>query len=157
MVDREFTEVDLRQMLEGASGLRPDVEQGRWLVSARHRRRAWEIVVEPDEAQTRAGGHHGLPSDKKERDMRGRYLEVTFRKGRAIAAYLYLPRRGAERAARVSKASPGLLVDCDANGKAIGIEITAPGKLSLASLNRVLTRLGQPRLEPEELAPLMAA
>src|SRR5438128_893634 len=31
--------------------------------------------------------------------MRGRYLEVTFRKGRAIAAYLYLPRRAAEPAA----------------------------------------------------------
>ena len=39
--------------------------------------------------------------------MRGRYLEVTFRKGRAIAAHLYLPRRGTERAARVSKASGG--------------------------------------------------
>ena len=51
-------------------------------------------------------GHHGLPGGKRERVMRGRYLEVTFRKGRAIAAYLYLPRRGAERAARVSKAPP---------------------------------------------------
>ena len=89
--------------------------------------------------------------------MRGRYLEVTFRKGRAIAAYLYLPRRGAERAARVSKATPGLLIDYNADGKAIGIEITAPGKLRVAALNRVLTRLGQPRLGPEELAPLLAA
>jgi len=89
--------------------------------------------------------------------MKGRYLEVTFRKGRPIAAYLYLPRSGAERAARVSKATTGLLVDYNANGQAIGIEITAPGKLNLASLNRVLTRLGQPRLGPEELAPLMAA
>ena len=51
MVDREFTELDLRQMLEDASSLRPDVEDGRWVVSARHRRRAWEIVVEPDEAE----------------------------------------------------------------------------------------------------------
>ena len=89
--------------------------------------------------------------------MRGRYLEVTFRKGRAIAAYLYLPRGGAERAARVSKAAPGLLIDYNANGTAIGIEITAPGKLRLATLNRVLSRLGQPQLGPEELAPLMAA
>jgi hypothetical protein len=30
MVDRRFTEIDLRQMLEGASSLRPDVEEGRW-------------------------------------------------------------------------------------------------------------------------------
>src|SRR5207244_1190014 len=61
--------------------------------------------------RTRARGHHRLSGGKKEEVMRGRYLEVTFRKGRAIAAYLYLPRRGAERAARVSKATPGLLID----------------------------------------------
>ena len=89
--------------------------------------------------------------------MRGRYLEVTFRKRRPIAAYLYLPRRGAERAARVTKSSPGLLIDYSASGKAIGIEITAPGRVSLAALNRVLARLGQPRLGPEDLAPLLAA
>ncbi len=89
--------------------------------------------------------------------MRGRYLEVTFRKGRPIAAYLYLPRRGAERAARVMKASPSLLIDYDASGKAIGIEITAPARVRLTALNKVLARLGQPRLGPEELAPLMAA
>src|SRR2546425_11607982 len=77
MVDREFTELDLRQMLEDASSLRPDVEEGRWVVTARHRRRAWEIVVKADE--------------------------------------------------------------------------DGPGKLSLPALNRVLTRLGQPRLGPEEL------
>jgi hypothetical protein len=41
MVDREFTELDL---LEDASDLRPDVEEGRRVVTARHRRRAWEIV-----------------------------------------------------------------------------------------------------------------
>ena len=51
MVDREFTELDLRHMLEDASSLRPDVEEGRWVVTARHRRRVWEIVVEPDEAE----------------------------------------------------------------------------------------------------------
>jgi uncharacterized protein YuzE len=89
--------------------------------------------------------------------MRGRYLEVTFRKGRPIAAYLYLPRRSPERAAKVSKPSPGLVIDYNAHGKAIGIEITTPGKVSLAALNRVLARLGQPRLGPEDLAPLMAA
>src|SRR5262249_45885995 len=69
-------------------------------------------TTHPDRPVERSSGlaHSACPRgarrDKKERDMRGRYLEVTFRKGRAIAAYLYLPRRGAERAARVSKASP---------------------------------------------------
>jgi uncharacterized protein DUF4258 len=51
MRDRGFTEIDLREMFEAASALRRDVEEGRWIVSARHRRRAWEIVVEPDEAE----------------------------------------------------------------------------------------------------------
>jgi hypothetical protein len=89
--------------------------------------------------------------------MRGRYLEVTFRKGRPVAAYLYLPRRGVERAARVSKTSAGLLIDYNPEGKPIGIEITAPGRVSLTAFNRVLSRLGQPLLQAEDLAPLLAA
>lgn len=51
MLDRSFTELDLRQMLEEASSLRRDVEGGRWIVSTHHRRRRWEVVVEPDEAE----------------------------------------------------------------------------------------------------------
>ena len=51
MLDRNFTELDLRQMLEEASSLRRDVEEGRWIVSTLHRRRMWEIVVEPDEVE----------------------------------------------------------------------------------------------------------
>jgi hypothetical protein len=42
MVDREFTELDLRQMLQDASSLRRDVEEGRWVAVSRHHRRAWE-------------------------------------------------------------------------------------------------------------------
>lgn len=49
MVDRDFTEVDLRRMLEYATGLRVDVVEGRWVVETRHARRSWEIIVEPDE------------------------------------------------------------------------------------------------------------
>ena len=48
---REFTEIDLRQMLEDASSLRPDVEEGRWVIASQHHRQRWEIVVEPDEAE----------------------------------------------------------------------------------------------------------
>ena len=51
MVDRGFTEVDLRQMLEDASSFRPDVEEGRWAIVSRHRRRSWEIIVELAEAE----------------------------------------------------------------------------------------------------------
>ena len=48
MYDRRFTEVDLRAMLEVASGHRRDVAPGRWVIETRHRRKAWEVIVEPD-------------------------------------------------------------------------------------------------------------
>ena len=48
MVDRQFSEVDLRRMLEYATGLREDVVVGRWIVEARHERNPWEVIVEPD-------------------------------------------------------------------------------------------------------------
>jgi hypothetical protein len=48
MIDRRFTEVDLRLMLEEASEYRRDVERGRWVIGTRLRSRRWEIVVEPD-------------------------------------------------------------------------------------------------------------
>lgn len=48
MVDRQFSEVDLRRMLEHAPLLREDVEEGRWLVEAWHDKEPWEVIVEPD-------------------------------------------------------------------------------------------------------------
>ena len=53
MVDRGFSEVDLREMLERATGLRPDTESGRWIAEARLARRNWEVVIEPDEVNRR--------------------------------------------------------------------------------------------------------
>lgn len=48
MMDRRFTEVDLRYMMERASGLQPDVVEGRWIAFCRHESRRWEVIVEPD-------------------------------------------------------------------------------------------------------------
>lgn len=48
MEDRDFTEVDLRAMLERAAGIRPDVVDYRWVVVTRLRGRPWEIIVEPE-------------------------------------------------------------------------------------------------------------
>ena len=49
MDDRRFTEIDLRRMLERASGHREDVVGGRWVIETRHRGRAWEVIIEPDQ------------------------------------------------------------------------------------------------------------
>ena len=48
MDDRRFTEIDLRRMLERASGYRKDLVEGRWVIEARHGGKAWEVIVEPD-------------------------------------------------------------------------------------------------------------
>ncbi len=89
--------------------------------------------------------------------MKDSYLEVTFRHGRPLAAYLYLPRRPADKSWRTARAESGLVIDFNRNGAPIGIEITAPGKLSAAALNRVLRRHGFPPVSRADLAPLRAA
>jgi hypothetical protein len=89
--------------------------------------------------------------------MREQYLEVTFRRGRPIAAYFYLPRRPGEKSSRTVRVEPGLIIDYSKGGDPIGIEVTAPDKLSPASLNRVLKELGLPTVTRADLAPLLAA
>jgi len=48
MIDRQFSEVDLRRMLEYATDLREDVVEGRWVAQARHQRQSWEVILESD-------------------------------------------------------------------------------------------------------------
>ncbi|MFP5286866.1 MAG: hypothetical protein ACLGI9_14085 [Thermoanaerobaculia bacterium] len=48
MIDRSFTEVDLRRMLEQATGLREDIVDGRWLAETWHLGHPWAVIVEPD-------------------------------------------------------------------------------------------------------------
>ena len=89
--------------------------------------------------------------------MKSAYLEVTFRHGRPLAAYLYLPRQLADKSHRTAKAEPGLVIDFNRKGKPIGVEITAPAKLTAAALNRVLRPFGCPPVTRADLAPLSAA
>ena len=85
------------------------------------------------------------------------YLEVTYRRGQAIAAYYYLPRRTGQRSVRTRRVDGGLLVDYARGGRPIGVEITAPGSFSVAAFNRVLRELGFPPVKRDELVPLIAA
>ena len=48
MIDRGFTEIALRKMLEDARGYRPDIVEGRWVIVAYYRKKTWEVIVEPD-------------------------------------------------------------------------------------------------------------
>jgi len=89
--------------------------------------------------------------------MRHSYLEVTYRKGRALAAYYYLPRRDGDESFRTERVGGGLLVDFASDGTPIGVEISSPSQLDLRGLNEVLMRLGHEPVGPEDLAPLVAA
>lgn len=89
--------------------------------------------------------------------MKAPYLEVTFRRGRPFAGYLYLPRRPGDKSTRTQLVEPGMVIDFNQDGGPIGIEITAPARLSQAALNQVLHDLEIAPLKPVELAPLLAA
>jgi uncharacterized protein YuzE len=89
--------------------------------------------------------------------MKHRYLEITYRRGKPVAAYLYLPRQPAAKSVRTEDAGNGLRVDYDADGKAMGIEVTAPGQVAIDNVNSVLERLGAAPIRDDEWAPLRAA
>lgn len=48
MQDRDFTEVDLRAMLECAHSFRPDFIDRRWIIETRFRNKDWHVIIEPD-------------------------------------------------------------------------------------------------------------
>ena len=89
--------------------------------------------------------------------MRSRYLEVTFRRGRAVAAYLYLSRKPGAEVARTSDGGGGIRIDFDGDGTPMGIEITAPLATPAAEIDALLIRLGQAPLDSDDWAPLRAA
>ena len=89
--------------------------------------------------------------------MKRSYLEVTFAKGKPLAAYLHLPRGSGAKVARSSPRPHGLVVDFTDEGAPFGVEITAPAQVDLDELNALLRELHLAPVEPDDLAPLRAA
>ena len=90
--------------------------------------------------------------------MTERSLQVTYRKGRAFAAYLHLSHRTGEKSAKTSASPDGLLVvDYDDSGHAMGVEITAPQAVSLDRLNQLLADLGEMPMAEQDYKPVRAA
>jgi len=84
MFDRRFTEIDLRRMLEYANGYHRDIVQGRWVILTTYQRSRWEVIVEPDfDSQLLVV----VVTLQQRGTMKDSYLEVTFRRGRPLAAY----------------------------------------------------------------------
>lgn len=90
--------------------------------------------------------------------MTERSLQVTYRKGRAFAAYLHLLHQTGEKSVRTVPSADGLLVvDYAANGRPVGIEITAPQHISLERLNQLLSALGEAPMAEQDYEPVRAA
>ena len=90
--------------------------------------------------------------------MTERSLQITYRKGRAFAAYLHLSHPTGEKSAKTTPSPDGLLiVDYGATGRPVGIEITAPQAVSLERLNQLLADLGEAPLAEQDYKPVRAA
>ena len=48
MIDRGFSEVEVRSMMKRAEAVRPEREPGRFVVEAQHLGGRWRLIVEPD-------------------------------------------------------------------------------------------------------------
>lgn len=89
--------------------------------------------------------------------MKALSLQITYRKGKPMAAYIYLPRQPGDEAKSSVEPSAGLLIDYAADGRPIGIEIRSPGYLTVEQIQQLLESLGLGRASEADLAPLKAA
>ncbi len=83
-------------------------------------------------------------------------LEVTYRHGRAIAAYLYLPRRTEDKAEH-SRRVGSLVADLTQDGRLIGVEFTSARNVDVNALDQLLAEYKVPSVAHSDLAPLLAA
>jgi hypothetical protein len=84
-------------------------------------------------------------------------LQVTYRKGRPSAAYIYLDRRPGTKSARTAELSPDIVVDFAPDDQPIGLEIVDPESVTVENILAVFDQLGLARPDSSELAPLEAA
>ncbi len=84
-------------------------------------------------------------------------LQITYRKGKPFAAYIYLSHRREQKRVRTEAITEDLLIDYAQDGTPLGIEIVSPEIVSIDEIQSVFDRLGLSRPEPVELKPIKAA
>ena len=82
------------------------------------------------------------------------YLEISYRNGKPFVGYLYLQRR--TKVAK-SRQKGQLVIDLDAGGGVLGIELLAFDPATIATLQAELQSLGLGAVAESELRPLLAA
>lgn len=88
--------------------------------------------------------------------MRKHYLEVTYRRGKPLAAYLYLSAASGARSVRTESRGAGLMVDYGLGDQPIGLEITAPQQMTVSQINAVLRSLDLSPMREEDFLPLQS-
>ncbi len=84
-------------------------------------------------------------------------LQVTYRGGRPLAAYLSLTSNGTRMVDRSEEFGDDLVVDYAADGSPLGLEILSPATVNVEQVWSVFDRLGLDRPTASELSPLSAA
>jgi len=84
-------------------------------------------------------------------------LRVTYQDGQPEVAYLSLPRQRGEKSSDSERVEPEMVLDFNAEGKLIGIEILDPHEVSVEVINDILEKHGLSPLSEKELSPIMAA
>jgi uncharacterized protein YuzE len=83
-------------------------------------------------------------------------VQVTYRRGKPLAAYIYLSGRRGRKSVRTEEFRPNLLVDYAADGSPMGIEVLSL-RQSSDDLYAVFDHLGLNRPDPRELVPILEA
>lgn len=84
------------------------------------------------------------------------FLEVTYRKGKPFAGYLYLSETPPHEPCRTEEVRPGVLVDIGSDGEALGIEFLSPGSVTPEDLRAIERHLHGVAVPTEDLDPIMA-
>lgn len=84
-------------------------------------------------------------------------LQITYRKGKPFAAYIYLAHAPGAKSARTEQVTPEVLIDYAEDGTPLGIEVVSPGSVSKEEVAAAFGRLGMELPSAVELAPLLAA
>ena len=84
------------------------------------------------------------------------YLEITYRKGKPLAGYLYLKSAQRRTSCRTREICPGILLDVAPDGEPLGIEFLSPGRVTSEELEAIRRCIHDQDLPAEDLAPVMA-
>lgn len=98
--------------------------------------------------------HHGVQDRTMTSTMS---LQVTYKAGQPLAAYLYLGSNGKREAVRSEERGSEFVVDYSAADEPLGIEILSPQSVTVEAVWRLCDDLGIERPSADELRPLSAA